>query len=292
MFSYTVSQWLFFFYFYCFIGWCFESSYVSLKEKRWINRGFLKGPFLPIYGSGAIMMLVASAPFTDHWWAVYIAGSIGATALEFVTGAVMEALFKVRYWDYSYKRFHIHGYICLSSTLAWGGCTLLMTYVLHKPVESFVFGIPSGILSVLVLVLTVVLAGDFGISFRAALDLKDILVRMEGVKEELIRLEKRLAALLPTAEEERHTQQRIAELRAAIEKKLSLLKEHLKNKETGYSEETGEELIAMHTAYGIQAERLKDHKGLQKRIRNNPSMHSRRFGEVLEELKERGRNVE
>ena len=65
MYSYTITQWLFFFYFYCFIGWCFESAYVSIKSRKLTNRGFMRGPFLPIYGSGAIMMLVVSMPFQD-----------------------------------------------------------------------------------------------------------------------------------------------------------------------------------------------------------------------------------
>ena len=68
MYPYTMTQWLFLFYFYCFLGWCVEATYVSLKEKppHWINRGFIRGPFLPLYGSGAIMMLVVSAPFQHN----------------------------------------------------------------------------------------------------------------------------------------------------------------------------------------------------------------------------------
>ena len=146
MYSYTIIQWLFFFYFYCFFGWCFESCYVSLKSKRWVNRGFMKGPFLPLYGSGAILLLVVSKPFIGHWWAVYIAGCIGATILEYFTGVAMEALFKVRYWDYSNQPFNFQGHICLGCSLAWGGLTLLMNYVIHKPVEKLVLAIPDNIL--------------------------------------------------------------------------------------------------------------------------------------------------
>ena len=95
MFGYSGFQWLFFFYMYCFFGWCFESTFVSLKSGKLVNRGFMRGPFLPLYGSGAIMMLVVSMPFRDNVLLTYVAGVIGATALEYVTGVVMEALFKV-----------------------------------------------------------------------------------------------------------------------------------------------------------------------------------------------------
>ncbi len=146
MIQYKAFQWLFFFYLYCFFGWCFESSYVSLKSGRPVNRGFMRGPFLPLYGSGAIMMLIVSSPFQDNILLTYIAGVIGATALEYITGVTMEALFKVRYWDYSKQPFNFQGHICLSSSIAWGFLTILMTRVVHRPVEQFVLLIPGSLL--------------------------------------------------------------------------------------------------------------------------------------------------
>lgn len=85
MYTYTWYQWLAFFYVYCFLGWIFESTYVSLKQKRLVNRGFLRLPMLPLYGSGAVMMLWVSLPVRDSLPLVYISGFIAATALEYVT---------------------------------------------------------------------------------------------------------------------------------------------------------------------------------------------------------------
>lgn len=132
--SYSVLQWLLFFYIYCFIGWCFESAYVSLKKRRFVNRGFLKLPMLPIYGSGAIAILIVTIPVRDNLWLVWLFGMISATLLELVTGAVMELLFKVKYWDYSNQKFNYKGYICLSSSIAWGFLSLLLTEVIHEPI--------------------------------------------------------------------------------------------------------------------------------------------------------------
>lgn len=77
---YTWYQWLTFFYFYSFLGWIFESSYVSVKQRRLVNRGFLRIPLLPLYGSGALMMLIVSRPFQDSLlltWAVWLYRSYG-----------------------------------------------------------------------------------------------------------------------------------------------------------------------------------------------------------------------
>ncbi|MCD8326112.1 MAG: putative ABC transporter permease, partial [Lachnospiraceae bacterium] len=202
MFGYTVEQWLFFFYFYCFFGWVFESTYVSLKSRHFVNRGFMHGPFLPLYGTGAIMMLVVSRPFADNILLTYIAGCIGATVLEYVTGAMMEAMFKVRYWDYSDKRFNIKGYICLGSTLAWGVLTILMTRVVHTQVESLVISIPAQTLSMLVFALTVYIVIDLVLSFKDAFALRDVLVKLEKVRQEAAQWQEKLAEAVDVAQEQ------------------------------------------------------------------------------------------
>ena len=203
MLHYTAVQWLFFFYFYCFFGWIFESAFVSLKSRHFVNRGFMRGPFLPIYGSGAIMMLVVSMPFQDNIFLTYLAGCIGATALELVTGVTMEALFKVRYWDYSNQKFNYKGHICLSSTVAWGFLTIFMTEYLHRLVERIVFAIPADLVNILTVVISVCIVSDFTLSFKAALDLRDVLMGLERAREEMERIQKRLDVLIAVANDER-----------------------------------------------------------------------------------------
>ena len=80
-----------------------ESTYVSLHEKQFVNRGFIRGPFSAVVWNGALMMLIVSMPFQDNLILTYVAGCVGATVLEYITGVLMETLFKVRYWDYSHK---------------------------------------------------------------------------------------------------------------------------------------------------------------------------------------------
>lgn len=185
---YTVSQWVLFFYIYCFIGWVWESCYVSVKEKKLVNRGFLKGPFLPIYGSGALCVLIVTIPVRGNIPLMFLTGMVSATLLEYVTGAVMERLFRVRYWDYTGKFLNINGYVCLGSTLCWGVMTVLIVDVVHQYIERLVFAVDEKYVTMLVLALTPVITADFVTSFHAAIHLRDILVQNERIKEELQKL--------------------------------------------------------------------------------------------------------
>ena len=183
--TYTTVDWLMFFYIYCFLGWCFESTYVSIQHKKWINRGFMRGPFLPLYGSGAVIMLFVTIPVRDNVFLTFLFGAVGATILEYFTGAAMEALFKVRYWDYSNNRFNLNGHICLGTTIAWGFLTLAMVHILQTPVEAVVNAIPPRPEGIIALVVTIYIAADFSLSFKAALDIKDLLAKMTAAKEEM-----------------------------------------------------------------------------------------------------------
>lgn len=299
MYSYTIIQWLFFFYFYCFFGWCFESTFVSIKNKKLVNRGFMRGPFLPIYGTGAIMMLVVSMPFQGNIFLVYIAGCIGATALEFVTGVLMESLFKIRYWDYSNQKFNICGYICLTSSLAWGGLTILMTSVVHKYVQATVFIIPHNWLTFITFVLTAIVCADFALSFKAAMDLREILVKLEKAKKELEHIQKRLDVIIAVTGEELNSRKdgftesigyKVEDLKHSIEDRLDKVKVLSALKSNDISEALKEEIKELRFRFRLNIEvrdrlgRLRNfyHKNI---FRSNPTMSSKKFKDALEELK-------
>lgn len=295
MYHYTIIQWLFFFYFYCFFGWVFESTFVSVKSRKFVNRGFMRGPFLPIYGSGAIMMLVVSMPFQDNILLTYFAGCIGATALELVTGMTMEALFKVRYWDYSNQKFNYKGHICLSSTIAWGFLTILMTEFVHKGVEKIVFAIPSLLLSILTIIITVCIVSDFTLSFKAALDLRDVLVGLEKAKDEMERIQRRLDVLIAVANDEIETLKqerglRVDELMESVEAKFDAVKERIRINPVEFVDDVREEISELRSKYLVEKEHRLQFKGLKdfyqrSLIKGNPTMRSKRFEEALEELK-------
>lgn len=295
MYQYTIIQWLFFFYFYCFFGWVFESAFVSIKSRHFVNRGFMRGPFLPIYGSGAIMMLVVSMPFQDNIVLTYFAGCVGATILELVTGVTMEALFKVRYWDYSNQKFNYKGHICLSSTIAWGFLTILMTEIVHRGVEKAVFLIPGTVVTVLTVVLSVFIVADFSLSFKAAMDLRDILIGLEKAKEEMERIQKRLDVLIAVVNDGRENrkqerEERTEELMDSLEEKFVRIRERLTIEPGAFMDDVKEEIMELRSKYLIEREhriqfgKIRDFYQ-RSIIKGNPGMYSVKFNEALEELK-------
>lgn len=189
---YTFSTWLFFFYFYCFLGWIWETCYVSVLKAKWVNRGFMRGPFLPIYGSGAIVVLIFTLPFRANAGLVFVAGMVSATVLEYFTGAAMERLFHVRYWDYSSQRLNLNGYICVTSSLAWGVFSVILTLYGHTPVERLVSRMSTNVLEVIVFVLTVYISIDMAESIREAINLKEVLLSLEENNEDFRRLQKHI----------------------------------------------------------------------------------------------------
>lgn len=296
IFSYTTDQWLLFFFIYCFFGWIFESTYVSLCKHRFVNRGFMRGPFLPLYGSGAILMLFVSIPVENHLVLVYLAGCIAATALEYVTGVCMEKLFKVRYWDYSKQKFNYKGQICLSSTLAWGGLTIFLLKVIHPPIERFVLGLPTQLVSVVTHVLTALVGVDMALSFKAALDVRDVLVKLTALKGDLDNLQNRAnvivafaqADMLEKKEElEKRLEERLEGPLARLESTVSRLE--------AQKEKLGEKLPefeGLKTRVAVTRERLTQVKknGLdfygRSLLKSSPSATSEEFKEALKLLRE------
>mgnify|MGYP001154254082 FL=1 len=264
MYTYTWYQWLTFFYLYCFFGWIFESAYVSLKQKRFVNRGFLRLPMLPLYGTGAVMMLWVSLPFKSSLVMVYISGVIGATILEYVTGWGMERLFKMKYWDYSNQRFNLNGYICLTSSVAWGFLTIFLTEVIHKPIERWVLHVPTMIGIPCLSVITVVFIIDTAESVRTALDLAKVLDAMTKMKAELDDVQVQLALLKAETEQKleeakEDTAVKLETLRVEAAGKAALLRNETAERAAQLKYETTERAAKLRLETALKAAQLKEH---------------------------------
>ncbi len=139
-----IHDYIFYFFLYSFIGWFFESCYCSLRPKKWINRGFLRGPFCPIYGTGALVILICLLPFRsltqNHYineFIIFAVGMVVCDLVEYFTSFIMEKFFNARWWDYSEQPFNLHGRICLTHTLYWGTASCLFIYVVQPIIDIY-----------------------------------------------------------------------------------------------------------------------------------------------------------
>ena len=309
MYVYTPGQWALLFFFYCFCGWVWESCYVSAKQRHWVNRGFLHGPLLPIYGSGAIIILFATLPVADNFWLVYFLGMLAATALEYVVGAVMEQLFKVRYWDYTKQPFNLHGYICLTSSIAWGFLTIFMTEVIHKPIEHFVLNLPPALEWCLLGAVSGCFVMDTIQSTKEALSLAKALESVAKLRAELEEMQVQLALLkaetaqnIENAKEELRVavaenveagKERAAARREALEEAVAAHKETVAARRDELSEAAVAHKAALAARISALNEKIADTARLLNSkkpvvrpsiLRRNPTAISRHFAEAWKEL--------
>lgn len=120
-----------FFIGYSVLGWCMEVAVKKIQYGRFINRGFLIGPYCPIYGVGALLITLALERYRSDPLALFVMGMTVCAILEYLTSYVMERIFHARWWDYSSKRFNINGRICLDTMIPFGLLGLLIMYVLN-----------------------------------------------------------------------------------------------------------------------------------------------------------------
>lgn len=125
------------FYFFGILGWIYECVFVFLRDHKFINRGFLVGPVLPLYGFGAVVIYLALRPVAGFPTLLYLAGAFLATALEYVTGWLLEILFHTKWWDYSEEPYNFRGRVALIPSMFWGILSLVMFDVL-QPAAAFV----------------------------------------------------------------------------------------------------------------------------------------------------------
>ncbi|MBR4112572.1 MAG: putative ABC transporter permease [Ruminiclostridium sp.] len=182
MFHYEWYRLLFLFFIFCNIGWVIESSIESLYRRRFINRGFLNGPYIPIYGFGGMTILICCMPFRHNGFLVYIVGVLSCTALEFFVGWVMETIFQKQFWDYSMLKFTYKNRISLIPSLFWGLLALFLVYVLYAPVDKLANFVSAEFAMIYDLIFAVVMLVDIVISISRHIHYKEYLKKFTPEK--------------------------------------------------------------------------------------------------------------
>lgn len=159
---------------YSFIGWIVELINVLIIEHKIVDRGFLIGPYLPIYGFGALFIITFLSKYKSDLITLFCMSTIICATLEYITSFIMEKLFHARWWDYSSNKFNINGRICLetASLFGIGGCIII--YIIQPVLDSIILFFNPLFLNIVAIVLAVIFVADLLVSFKIIYSFKTI----------------------------------------------------------------------------------------------------------------------
>ncbi len=145
---------------YSIIGWVMEVIFTLFKDKTLVNRGFLIGPYCPIYGCGCVLIILLLKRYSNDFFVLFIMSMVVCSILEYLTSYIMEKLFKARWWDYSDRKFNINGRICLETMIPFGLLGCLLMYVINPFISGFISKVPKDILNPISIVLFILFVID------------------------------------------------------------------------------------------------------------------------------------
>lgn len=194
------------FFIFCLFGWIWESLYMSIREGRATNRGFLNGPYIPIYGFGGIAIFLvfqryASAFISHESIKIYFYGLIFATILEYITSFLMEKIFKARWWDYSNEFMNLNGRICLISSLFWGFLSVLFVQIINPFLLTRINGFSHDMRLIIVTAMSTTMIIDIGVTINSIVSLQQKVSAVLKFDEKFEMLKNKLNDLSEATEE-------------------------------------------------------------------------------------------
>ena len=212
----TVCQWFLYFTAYSILGWACETFYCSVGNRKFVNRGFLNGPVCPVYGFGAVLVILLLQSTEKNLVALFLSGMMVTTVLEYLTSVLLEKLFHMKWWDYSRYKFQINGRVCLLNSLMFGGLSVILMRVLHPWISGLIARIPTSLLPWISLGILAVFAVDTVVTVRSILILKGKMQEIQKLLEE-IKTRTEAAAAQLRAEMREKTQESKASLEARLD---------------------------------------------------------------------------
>ena len=160
----VIENYILLFFTCAFGGWLMEVACKLVQLHRFINRGFLIGPYCPIYGFGAVLITALLTRSADSPAAVFALAMLVSAVLEYLTSYAMEKLFHARWWDYSHKPFNLNGRVCLGTLVPFGLMGLAMVYFVKPAFFLLYDGLPGQVRTGLCALLCLLLLADTVIS--------------------------------------------------------------------------------------------------------------------------------
>lgn len=271
-----------YFFIYGFAGWCVEVAFASVKERKFVNRGFLNGPICPVYGVGVGAVVTLLEPWKEHILLLYVASVVLVTFIEWITGYAMDKIFHHKWWDYSQMPLNIGGYVCLLFSLVWGIACVIIMKVIHPLTEKLTEIMPFPLGMTLCIIFTAVLAADIAVTSAGILKLNKRMDAMEKIAAELHEISDKMGInihenVMDAVEKLEKLEEKKEEFREKYEDFYDI-GEDIKGDMRERFEEMKKRYEELAAASTLVSRRL---------VKAFPKMESRKHREILNELKER-----
>ena len=295
---------LWYFFIYAVLGWCAEVCYAALCTGHFVNRGFLNGPICPIYGVGVLVVILLLTPVKENVFLLFFCSVLLTSALEWLTGFVLERLFHQKWWDYSNMPYNLNGYICPMFSVLWGIACLLVMDVIHPMVAGLVESIPHMVGLVLLGIFGIVLVVDLSATVTAMVGLNRRLRQLDELAGKIRAAsnefgENLSAGVITITEKGADLREDLTERGAEITDRLTDLREDLTERKAVREQEQVQRRQAREAALKRREAALAELKaaneellstyrfGQRRLLKAFPHMTSTRYAAALEELRTR-----
>lgn len=173
------------FYIFSFFGWIYESTFVSIRDHKLINRGVLNGPLLPLYGTGATIVYILLRPFETHPSLLFILGMAVATIAEYIVALLLEKLTHAKWWDYSNEPYNFQGRVALIPSLFWGFLSIFLFDFLEPFVIKIISFIPESTGVYLLIAATILALADLAYTVFTTINFSKQLETLYNFRNEI-----------------------------------------------------------------------------------------------------------
>lgn len=266
-----------YFFVYGFLGWCTEVAFAACKERKFVNRGFLNGPICPIYGIGVGIVVQFLMPYKDNFILLYVTSVVLVTALEWVTGFILEKVFHNKWWDYSKMPLNLNGYVCLLFSLIWGVACVAIVELIHPVIHKLLSWFPKPIGIGLIVVLGIAVLVDLYVTVSTILKMNKHLEKMKEIAADLHRISDELGESI--YENVVEVLERREEWKLKVQEASGEVKERMQD----VSDEVIDRIAELKKKY-----REVGGKGLhvsKRLIKAFPRIQSKKYREAMEDLK-------
>lgn len=198
--KYTLTIYFLYFIILSTLGWIMEVTLQLINKRKFLNRGFLIGPYCPIYGCGGILITAFLTNLKLHPMALFCTAIAVCGVLEYLTSYFMEKIFNARWWDYSDKKFNINGRVCLETIIPFGLLGLVLIYAINPFVFDNLIKIPNTVINSISIIVLIIFTMDILISLKVISNVKLITKKInnENPKDNTEEISKKVIEFLKT----------------------------------------------------------------------------------------------